>query len=163
MSGESSTEIWSWTMCCWTLRDTSNLQTMACARCGLQFAVYERLMLWCTLDKSCYRAAWVSVYSCLRQSFYFCRRAWDQETQRALSAVPPITSPPKYCEERTTVRLATHKHLPEMRYSLSDVWHAGMIMDATVVQLFSTYPKFGAFSSRFYPMWLTVIHTDAGQ
>lgn len=36
-SGESSTEIWSWITCCWTLRDTLNLQTMACARCGLPF------------------------------------------------------------------------------------------------------------------------------
>lgn len=77
----------------------------------------------CTLDKSTCTAADVSVYSPLRWShswwsffFFFSsfRRAWDLAIRRALSAVPPITSPPKYSEERITVRITTWRHLPEM-------------------------------------------------
>lgn len=33
--------------------------------------------------------------------------------QQALSAVPLITLPPKYLEERIMVRITAHGHLPE--------------------------------------------------
>ena len=42
-------------------------------------------------------------------------------------------------------------------YGEACITQALMIMDATVVQLFSIYPKFGSFS--FCPMQLTIIHT----
>lgn len=123
MSGGSSTETWNWTTCCWTRRDTSNLQTTACARFGSQFTG-----VYCVIVK---HFGWKHLQSCRSVSLQpaetishgwwslcFCRRAWDRAIRRALSAVPPITSPLKYSEERITVRVTAHKHLPEM---LSDV------------------------------------------
>lgn len=115
-SGESSTETWSLTTCCWTLRDTSNSQTTACARCGFLVNKWTNgAALW--IKASC-RTPEVLVYLFhINNLFCFCRRVWDQAIQQALSVVPLITSLLKYSEERIMVRITRGRHLLE---TLSD-------------------------------------------
>lgn len=114
-------------MCCWTLRDTSNLQTMACARCGLELTVYERLI---PHRCQCYRKADLRLF----WSLGFCRRAWDQAIQQALSAVPPITSLLRYSEERIMVSNLAEKRFLSMTeyirlYALTSVLDVALSCD----------------------------------
>lgn len=61
----------------------------------------------------------------------FYRRVSGPVIQRAHSVAPPITSPPRFSEERITVRVLTHKHLTEM------LWQWMMYYAIYLLMLFS--------------------------